>query len=665
MGNKCSNPENLTNPDDFLSCFVTPYDRPNRPGEVNLAAPISTILGGRAQEMSDPVYDFYYQCLHAPYNPEVGLVCFNNVSYNKTFGLGNYQDVRYVGPQQHSPLVYNLLVVAFFVSTRQRLIDLCGADKWEDTWPQFYHLYNSVNGKAQVEAFIDAMHKAGRDLPPACIAALKANYTDDIQKRYGLINVPDVTTMSGIDWGCNEDVGNGNFSGPMCNPSSVVYGPDYFLSLNFNDSAPYWNADKQFGNPLWSHKDRQLAMMQIIGKDWNTGKSFVDQWVQAYVDIGFLDPGKSPVDWIDPAQQPGKPNPFTDPDYIGNLPYKPPYNIPGNEPWHLATADPTGYGYVNPCTTKPELDKLMPVVAFVAGAAIAAIGVPGHYAKLMGAATLGVSASAFVGGTLGWSALTADNSGKEVAANVISAGAPATLMMSLLESGFLPDVLTTQGSSIVLLIGAAGVGYATLIPIVKPVLLVSGDVITFATAPIAFLEGAVSYLFGGCAAHQITFHYVCDCEAAANKPLMQDALLGPIYGCTEQQLALRKQALQARMMTGTWGPDPVAIGSCDSQGHMDNILACVSAGEWAYQNWPSDFDATAKQAWAEIADVFDPDNPSFLPPKPTDMECVRQAGKYFRSVDGKCVDTRAPLGMQGPGQFQWPEDSSEGWCAIL
>lgn len=665
MGNACDHPENITDPAVFLGCFASYDDRPGRDGEVALVGPINGILGGRASDMSDDVYDFYYQCLHGPYDPEVGLVCFSNVTYNQTFGLGNYQDVRYAGPQHHPPLVFNLLAIAFFVSTRERLIELCGADKWEDTWPQFYHLYNSVNGKAQVDAFIGEMHKAGRDLPSACVTALQTNYTDDIQKRYGLINVPDVTTMSDIDWGCDGGGPIFNLAGPMCNWNSVVYGPDYFLSLNFNDSVPYWNADKQFGNPLWSHKDRQLAMMQIIGKDWNTGKSFVDQWVQAYIDIGFLDPGKSPVDWIDPAAEPGKPNPFTDPDYIGNLPYAPPYDIPGNEPWHLATTDPNGYGYVNPCTTKPELDKLMPLAAFVVGAGLAVVGVPGHYAKLMGGITLGVSASSFVGGTFGWSAFTDENSGKELAANVLSVGAPATLTMSLIESGFLPESLTTRNASIILLALAAGVGYVVLLPIVKPIVVVSGDILTIATAPAAWLEGAVHYIFGGCLTHEVTFHYVCDCEAAANKPLIQDALLDPIYGCTEQQLKLRKEALQARMMTGTWGTDPVAIGSCDSQGHMDNILACVSAGEWAYQNWPSEFDATAKQAWSEIADVFDPENPSFLPPKSTDMECVQQAGKYFRSVNGKCVDFRAPLGMQGPGEFQWPENSSSEWCTIL
>jgi hypothetical protein len=101
---------------------------------------------------------------------------------------------------------------------------------------------------------------------------------------------------------------------------------------------------------------------------------------------------------------------------------------------------------------------------------------------------------------------------------------------------------------------------------------------------------------------------------------------------------------------------------------MDNLVSCISAGEWAYGTWPDAFGTTPQKYWDEIQHVLDIKNRSFLPPIDTDKMCL-QYGEHFRlQPGGGCADTRAPVGMQGPGQFQWPDSpaaqtSSE--CIIL
>jgi len=435
-----------------------------------------------------------------------------------------------------------------------------------------------------------------------------------------------------------------------------------------------------WGNPLWDTAARQLVWRQILGYDANSndgpkdGKSFLDEWAQAFIDSGFADPGKSAEDYFDPVPHAGKFNPYTDVNYTGRLPALMDYGT-NNVPWHQVTTDPNSYNYKNPCLNKPAMDAILPYAAGAVGGILGAIIVPGSTARAMAGATAGGTSYFMASGFIGWTALTAwaegDMRNKDDAATILSVGTPMTAVQILWDFDLVPATYNTTSFHIGSLVVAAALGYAVILPVVKPVMEITGDTVQILTAPISLVEGMISYITSGCLAHNWPSKESCKCEDANVKPALVDALVGPIYGCTDEQKIMRTMAAHAVITDpdGSWGTSPYYMGQCDGNGRVDNPFACISAGEWAYQQFLPDIEVEAKERWDEFSDVFDPANPSFLPPRQGVDEPCAQYGKFFRlDTDGKCKDKRAPKGKQGPGEYDWSaltEINKANECTIL
>jgi hypothetical protein len=453
-----------------------------------------------------------------------------------------------------------------------------------------------------------------------------------------------------------------------------------FRSTDFANKEQKSAQQNVWGNPLWTHDDRVKAWRQILGKDFDNvafpdGQFFIDQWAQAYIDDGFDNPGKDAGDYFDPEQHAGKFNPWTDPDYTGLLPSLQTYAVDAATPWHKSTTDPKAYGYKNPCLNEPLLDTYVPYIAGGVGAVFGALVVPGNYARLMGAATMGGTGYFVAKGIVGWKALQAwaegDNSSKSRASEIFSIGAPVTIVEAIWELGVVPTKYATQNARVGSLLAAAGLGYFVILPVVEPILTVTGDTFQVLSAPLSMVEYIGTMLVNGCIAHEWNSRTSCQCEDANVKPKLVEALVGPIYGCTGEQKKLRTRCAHAAVTTGSWGEDPYSMGSCDSNGHMDNPFACISAGEWAYGHFVADVKKEAEERWGEVSHCFDAENKSMIPPTKADEPCVSAHGKHFRlHADGKCYDTTAPKGKQLPNQYDWSliegiESKADDGCTIL
>lgn len=556
-------------------------------------------------------------------------------------------------------------------ATRTRVTKVCPNVKFEDVWPHFYHPYSdAVQGRPQVDDFI----RANADtITSGCIEALKNNDDPENQRKYQALNQYD---MRGIPdffrFPSFEDAWKGHLPNEYWWAMPPLSGPqDYFKVHSFAETATY-SPSKIWGNPLWTHGERQQAMKAVLGKDASTGDSWTNIWAQSYVNRGFINPGKTAVDYFDPRKHAGEVNPYDDPLYEGMLPHKPQYAVQ-NEPWHKATADPDGYGYVDKCHGKSH-ESMVPYLAAVAGGLIGALVVPGSRAKILAAATGASTMYFFTEDNIGWQAagniFTGDgDESTHLSAICLSVGAPMTLAEAVLEMDLLPTSIESGTSEYVILGAAAAAGYFVVLPIAGPALLVTGRLTSLLQAPFAALYAIGKYFADDCWKEMFQWHYKCKCDTAANKPRLAEALVDDVFGCTGQQAKLRKEAMMAAMTNGAWGPDPVKIGECDPNGNMVDVTACISAGEWAYQTWPKDFDKEATAKWNEVKHILDEDNASFRPPIQEDKPC-EQFGRYFRwdKTSQSCKDFRAPVGMQGPGQYHWPEtapaDSNES-CAIL
>lgn len=627
-------------------------------------------------KMAQPYWDFLLNDLNGPQDPGINLVELNQFAidvgwYASEWGngmaweadtnTGNFGKLQAASDttMRVGANDMNLLLFAFYNNTQERIVNACGQDLFDDVWPEFYHMYNSTNGKAGVEAFITKVTSSGKSVPSVCQAFLQQNFTNDVQSRMGLLNMPDSDSVdySVFSW---DDVSGANSGWAGFATFGTWDVPNEFSNYFYNKTiweTPY--TQNFWGNPLWTTVERQNAFRQVMGKDYQTGVDFFTQWAQAYVDQGWDVAGKTAANYWDPEQHPGTINPYNDPTYAGNLPNKVDYQV-GTEPWHVITQSSNAYGYHNPCLDKPWLDSIMPYVGGIVAGGFCGIFVPGTYSRVIATATGAVVGYELVSSIFGYAATVAwfngDMTQTDTAANVAAIGFPAALWQMLYDL----NVVTTRMQTPVVhyggMVAASALGYFILGPSLRISLDVGGGIFTFLNAPIAFLEEGLTMLFNGCVEHKDWSTLDCDCEQANTKPLLAMALVRDIYGCTDQQLSLRLEAMHAAMVSGAdWGVDPVAMGECDGAGHMNNPLACISAGELAYQDFRSSFQQQGQAMWDQISYVVAADNASFLPPKSTDSMCVQKYGQFFRmdKTDGLCKDFRAPPGKQAPNQFNW------------
>lgn len=565
---------------------------------------------------------------------------------------------------------YNSYQWYFYKMCALRIIALCGEQHYDDVWPAFYYFYDTQLGKEAIDGLIAAKEKAGTPLPQACIDALKTNYDPVVQQRYCLLNEGDFSTVT---WDFVYDASNKpcpSQGSAIWLPPNAQNGTDDFIAIytGFFLKKTVMNTNWErglWGNPLWNHNEKAEALTKVLTQGSGVDQTnFLQKWAQSYADQGLIKAGigESAVDYLYPQQHAGEISWVTDPAYVGNLPHLASYQI-GNEPWHKVTTDPKAYGYHNPCLDKPFLDEIMPIAVGGLAGGFGAMFVPGNKAKIITAGTLGYAGYTFTQGVLGYAAVVdwndIDAYNKDNAALALSLGLPAAVYEMLWETSLLPNSILAQPSYQYIGVGASiTAGYFLLNPILKPALEITGGIATWIQAPLAYIEEGLTMLFNGCASHMIVSNVTCMCEGANNKPALAEALVGPIYGCTDQQYTLRKECLHKAMTTGLWGSDPYAIGTCDSNGHMNDPTDCLSAGEWAYQRFPentsinpfSDKDAIIKQAalkWAEVSYCVDETNPSFLPPRDIDKPCA-QYGPHFRMINGTCLDQTMPIGQQDP-----------------
>lgn len=558
----------------------------------------------------------------------------------------------------------NIQACATFKRRRDNLQALCGPMDWKDVFPYFYMPYNTVLGRNQIDNALKDPTQLGK-LPSAAVAVLKFNYTNKVLQDYGVLSAPDYLSYIPNEFYFNDD------------PNNPAFVKGLHLATMQNDGVIEpaftkltWKHNKVWGDPRWGVDDLQAVYRKIIGENYDTGKSFLEQWAESYVDHGYINPGQTPVQYLDPAQHPGIISTFPAP-YDGNLPFLPAWTqVDGT--YHLATTDKNAYGYKNSCTSSSD-SSILGVIGAIVGGGLAAAFIPGSKAKVYAAATAGSTLFYIFRDSVGWQALSLWSEGVtphggEEAANILTVGGPITLVQMFADVGMFPKFLGTASQQQQAMIGGVVVSFVLLRPILIPALEIGAGGFMVFEAPVALTQYLVGW-FMGCANHVNITGFECDCESASTKPGLAEALVGPIFGMTGSQYAMRKAALMARMTTGMWGTDTFGFGECDANGHMSNLIGCISAGEWATQKWPKEFDPEATEYWNEIKDVFDPANLSFLPPRDVDAPC-KQYGEHFRiQGDGTCKDTRAPIGKQGPGQYVWPTEtaptSTKSECVIL
>lgn len=104
-----------------------------------------------------------------------------------------YQGVHVFGPgiQMLTLYQWNMCICMAYQTCLMRIYDLY--DGWQpktpnlEVWPYFYYMYNTTFGQLIIDDFVEREAP-----PPGLVAALKANYTEDIQRKYGFLNEPDM-----------------------------------------------------------------------------------------------------------------------------------------------------------------------------------------------------------------------------------------------------------------------------------------------------------------------------------------------------------------------------------------------------------------------------------------------------------------------------------------
>lgn len=546
---------------------------------------------------------------------------------------------------------WNVLILMAYQTIVMRL-DKLWPGHADELWPYFYYMYNTTYGYLRIESLI----VQNPDMPQQCIDALKANYTDDIQKVYCLLNEPDLCNLQKLWTWELEAIA-------FVNPAQArALLEDTSSGVKFLTIAQT-GAFQRLGNPTWTPKQREVAYDQLFydppdeGWDNTLMKGF---WA-FYLSVGWLkpnkDPSQPPTPVQDPTEKAGKDNPYNVPGYYGQIPYAPKPKLDHQRIGHSGdTKDPNAKKVCVP--EAGFLETWVPIAAGVVGGAFTMMLMPGKISKLVGGTTIGTFGYFYISNAYGWDAFQAIQYGLQTsgdfAALVLSVGLPATGVTILYDLGIVPASMSSTAWEIGTATAGGAVGYAALFPILQPVLHVSGTFITILTLPIAALERLVQAFSSGCVEAMIDGG--CLCEKANVKDALAQSILSDIYGVTSDQLTLRTACMRRQMMKGNWGPDPVHIGSCDPSTHTQtNVAACLDSQE--YTEWNMDpQNALAYGMYELLLPCLDDSNPVFFPPRPEDKPCA-SLGPHYRMIDGKCED----YGVDEP----LPSSGSKNECIIL
>lgn len=611
-----------------------------------------------------------------------------------------------------------LAIVLSYEACLGRIADLVGGDinLAKEMWPQFYHFYNNSYGKADVDAYVKSKQDAGKPLPQAAIDALHNNFTEDSQRLYGILNEYDFSQQVGNPMRPPQEgqYNSTNMGSPNPNDTVLSYQngwfnegddagltlPQLFKKYYFRKTVSesnYGHDLSEYGNPFWTDAERQDAYRLALGSIYpkgatiSNGKDWVDIWGQAYANAGLIQGGRSADSYEDPADVPGMPNPYSDPDYSGNLPYKPDEMFAADKIVR-ETVDTTLHGYQNECDSKSLVEEILPIGCALVVGGVSSMIVPGQLSKAFAFGIGSVSAYEVVSSVYGqqalmWWGTTQRNSGEILAARLITFGFPASFSMGLVELGYIPSAIDTFPKKGAFIVVSGALGYALLGKLMQDSLVTGGDAAEILLSPLSWVDGFLHSIFDGCNKHTGNSTLQCYCENANSKVLLSEALVEDFYGATDTQARLRLECMHAATTSGDWGSDPVHMGVCDpDNGWMDTPTACISAGEFAYQQWDQSMNPKAQNMWDQVSHCVNANNPSFLPPTLQDSECVKKFGKYARaggitlpggtsdrwpgSVAGQCYDFRAPKGMQQLGQptsYDWSQiqQPKSDECTIL
>ncbi len=588
----------------------------------------------------------------------------------------------------------------------------CGQGTFDTIWPLFYADYNTVDGKAQIEAYIQKTPNLSA-LGATVLRECSSN--ENMQRQYQFMNQASRPIIETFDlYQLTWDGAHGSGQLVSDNTPTVTQPGTHALHAGY-----YWH---DYVSPLFPATDeyRQPYAATAPGRAYMNNKATYAETLanQAWqVAAGWhfaIDPNSG--EWCDPGfvgnpywdgptrdkmvqkafgfmpKSPYKGNqkpPVTAPGYAGDLPSYQFAFDPGNP---LVNSKFVSGGaatrYQDPCAAESPLTEFLPaivgIVAFVAPMAVFP-RVSGTFAL---SSVLGFTAYSMVKQTYGLAGLgklmNEDFTDTDRAGAVLAFGAPAALVLIVIQSappswGFQVD------NEILVAVGAGVVSEYFLGGIAKLSLRVGGGIFSAISSPLDGITTFLTHLFNGCAGEWFASKNDCLCKdaeaAGANKTFMKNQWLDTYYAVTGDQRRLRNTCLALEMSRGPWAStdpnDPDAISRCNGQ-VMDNRWACLSAGGWCYG--PENFHGVPdrppgeKEMWDQIYHCLDPDNPSMLPPTAADAPC-KQYGEHFRMdpVSGSCKNFimpgpigSDPVGLQGPGAMDDPTvGGQKDECTIL
>jgi len=538
-----------------------------------------------------------------------------------TFSVPNYGGTHTT--YQLTYMQWNTFVTAAYQTCLMR-IDGLWPGHADEIWPYFYYRYDTPFGQILVDDLIE------RENPPQpLIDALRSNYTEDSQKRYGFLNEPDMFTcfnffvQSALWWNLHYFVNPIDAFETMKND---------VVMLPIDKTAAY----NRLGNPFWTVKERKEAYDLLMSKIPRDDTVMQGYW-QFYISVGWFNPGgpnKPPTPVQDPSYGAGKKNPQVWPDYLGNLPYAPEPKLKHQK---IGTGD-TDPNAKQVCVPhKGPLEKIIPTVGGVIGAGLGLVFMPGRWSKVSAAVTLGGFGFYYFANAYGWDAFLNvwynGTTSSMTAAIFLSVGAPVTGVALLYDLELVPQNL--DPGELWMVIAAGALGYATLEPILGKLLPATNTVSVILTAPLAWLERVVGAFTDGCV--EAIEAGGCLCQDANMKSKLAESIVGEVYGATEDQLRLRVACVRNQMLQGDWGTDPEQIGYCDpSNNNQSNIMSCRGAEEWTDFNvLPADKLMTGM--YDLIRPCLDPTTPNFMPPRDVDVACAGY-GPHYRLINGKCID---------------------------
>lgn len=547
-----------------------------------------------------------------------------------------YQGPHVFGPgiQMLTLYQWNICIITAYQACLQRLYDLYG--DWHpstpgfEVWPYFYYMYNTTFGQIIIDDFIE------RENPPqGLVDALKANYTDDIQRKYAFLNEPDMSSVITF-WQSANWLWDWKY---FVNPQDAFQAMKDIVQMRTIAQTAGYN---RVGNPFWTVDERRKAYDLLMSAVPRDDKVMQGYWAY-YIKAGWFkdpDPTKPPSSTNpptpvqDPSYSAGKPNPQVWPGYLGNLPYAPEPKLKHQK---IGTGD-TDPNAKQVCVPhKGPLEKLIPTAGAVIGAGLGLAFMPGKWSKISAAVTLGGFGFYYLANAYGWDAFLAayygETTSSKTAAIFLSVGAPVTGTAMLYDLELVPTKLDPGELWAVIIAGA--IGYATLEPILGKLLPATSEVSAILTAPLSWLERVIGAFTDGCV--EALEAGGCLCQDANIKSKLAASIAGEVYGATQDQLVARTACLRNQMLLGDWGTNPEQIGFCDpGNNNQSNPMACRDAGEWTDFNvLPADQLMTGM--YQLIQPCLDPTTPNFMPPRDVDVECAGY-GPHYRLINGRCID---------------------------